>query len=159
MEARELPKTLHLLDDSELEESNSRRLSRISCGDLPSPSTDVPLQASQNTADNCTLLTRVTEDTLHSENQLCRMQGCVRRKTVLKDGRKPAVSSWQRYWIQIWSSSLAYFSPKSFKGNQRTDFKRHPCKLVSLIDCGVILCENTLHSDMFQIIDHHRSKY
>lgn len=42
--------------------------------------------------------------------------GCVRRKTVLKDGRKPAVASWQRYWLQIWANSLIYFPPKSFKG-------------------------------------------
>lgn len=44
------------------------------------------------------------------------MEGCVRRKTVLKDGRKPAVASWQRYWLQLYSNSLLYFSPKSFKG-------------------------------------------
>lgn len=43
-------------------------------------------------------------------------QGCVRRKTVLKDGRKPTVASWQRYWLQIWANSLVYFPPKSFKG-------------------------------------------
>lgn len=43
-------------------------------------------------------------------------QGCVRRKTLLKDGRKPAVASWQRYWLQIWANSLVYFPPKSFKG-------------------------------------------
>ena len=43
-------------------------------------------------------------------------QGCVRRKTVLKDFRKPTVSSWQRYWLQIWANSLVYFPPKSFKG-------------------------------------------
>lgn len=43
-------------------------------------------------------------------------QGCVRRKTVLKDFRKPTVASWQRYWLQIWANSLVYFPPKSFKG-------------------------------------------
>lgn len=43
-------------------------------------------------------------------------QGCVRRKTVLKDFRKPTVASWQRYWLQIWANSLVYFLPKSFKG-------------------------------------------
>lgn len=47
---------------------------------------------------------------------MCIMQGCVRRKTVIKHGRKPTVTSWQRYWLQIWASSLTYFAPKSFKG-------------------------------------------
>lgn len=44
------------------------------------------------------------------------LQGSVRRKTLLKNGKKPAVASWQRYWLQIWSNSLLYFGPKSFKG-------------------------------------------
>lgn len=59
---------------------------------------------------------RTAEDTISLANHFCTMQGSVRRKTILKEGRKPTVASWQRYWIQIWASSLAYFSPKSFKG-------------------------------------------
>lgn len=107
------------------------------------------------------------------------MQGSIRRKTILKEGRKPTVASWQRYWIQIWSSSLAYFSPKSFKGyyfqdclyykiiitlfyyrNQRSDFKSEPCKLVSLTGCAIMLLEEeSLQSDVFQIVDYHRSMH
>lgn len=50
------------------------------------------------------------------DNAHASFQGCVRRKTVLKDFRKPTVGSWQRYWLQIWANSLVYFPPKSFKG-------------------------------------------
>lgn len=127
---KEFTKGLNLLDDSELEDSSLPK------SNLPSPSTDVPLRASKHTDEDCTLLTRQvlvsynkyfmfciyftkyrsTEEALVPDEQMCTMQGCVRRKTILKDGRKPAVSSWQRYWIQIWASSLAYFSPKTFKG-------------------------------------------
>lgn len=49
-------------------------------------------------------------------NETFGFQGSVRRKTILKDKRKPAVASWQRYWLQIWANSLVYFPPKSFKG-------------------------------------------
>ncbi|CAH0547005.1 unnamed protein product [Brassicogethes aeneus] len=148
---KDLPKALHLLDDSELEDSS--RLNSL-CHDSSSPTTELPLEASQNTAENCTLLTRVTEDSIASEDNVCTMQGCVRRKTLLKDGRKPTVSYWQRYWLQIWATSLVYFSPKSFKGHSRSDFKREPCKLVPIIGCHVLMGENTLHPDSFQIIDH-----
>ncbi|KYB28381.1 Ras-specific guanine nucleotide-releasing factor RalGPS1-like Protein [Tribolium castaneum] len=151
---KDLPKTLHLLDDSELEDS-SRNLHLLHA-DLPSPTIDLSLQASQNTAENSMLLTRLAEDSLGTEDQVCTMQGCVRRKTVLKEGRKPTVTSWQRYWLQIWTTSLVYFSPKSFKGHQRSDFKREPCKLVPLMGCQIILGDNSVQQDCFQIIDHHR---
>lgn len=54
------------------------------------------------------------ESPMHSHETV--MEGCVRRKTVLKEGRKPAVASWQRYWIELFPNSLLYFAPKSFKG-------------------------------------------
>ncbi|XP_017784910.1 PREDICTED: ras-specific guanine nucleotide-releasing factor RalGPS2-like isoform X3 [Nicrophorus vespilloides] len=149
VEPSDVPKALHLLDDSELEESQGARHHL----NLPSPTIDLPLEASRNTSEETTLLTRLTDD---CDDQTCSMQGCVRRKTLLKHGRKPTVTSWQRYWIQIWASSLAYFTPKSFKGTQRSDFKREPCKLVSLTGCHVLLGDNSLHPDLFKIVDHQR---
>lgn len=149
---KEKPKTLNLLDDSEVEDAH--RTSQLS-HNVPSPTGDLPaLDASQSTEENCTLLSRLPEDNTSSGDNNCIMQGCVRRKTVLKDGKKPTVSSWQRYWLQIWQSSLLYFSPKSFKGHQRSDFKREPCKMVSLTSCQVFYCDATLHQDSFQLVDH-----
>ncbi|XP_060853922.1 ras-specific guanine nucleotide-releasing factor RalGPS2-like isoform X1 [Rhopalosiphum padi] len=70
------------------------------------------------------------------------LESCLRRKVVLKNGRKPAVTTWQRYWIQLWASVLIYYSPKSFKGCNRNDFKREPCKLCPLKGCTISLGDN-----------------
>uniref|UniRef100_A0A1B6ILL5 Ras-GEF domain-containing protein n=2 Tax=Homalodisca TaxID=139475 RepID=A0A1B6ILL5_9HEMI len=127
---------LHLLDDSVLEESG--------CGGglgLLSHSTHLaPASTSQDEA--C--------DTVS-------LQGCLRRKTVLKDGRKPTVAAWQRYWVQLWATALVFYLPKTFKGCERSDFKRDPCKMTPLSGCLVTLGHNPLHSDVFLIRDPHRS--
>ncbi|XP_055916557.1 ras-specific guanine nucleotide-releasing factor RalGPS1 isoform X2 [Eupeodes corollae] len=80
-------------------------------------------------------------------------QGCVRRKTVLKEGRKPAVASWQRYWLQIWASSLVYFPPKSFKGSERSDFKREPCKVCPLDGWCAQVLDNPKHKNSFELFN------
>ncbi|KAF5281025.1 hypothetical protein FQA39_LY05230 [Lamprigera yunnana] len=152
-EAKEYLKGLHLLDDSELEDDSTLCLSN---NEPPSPTIEVPYRGSFQCEEDCTLLTRSTDDASLTSDSLYTMQGCVRRKAVLKEGRKPTVASWQRFWIQIWNSSLAYFSPKTFKGARRCDFKSEPCKMMSLIGCTVKLSDSPLHLDTFHIIDHHR---
>jgi len=89
----------------------------------------------------------------HSQPTVVGFQGCVRRKTMLKDGRKPAVASWQRYWLQIWANSLVYFAPKSFKGTERSDFKREPCKVCSLDGWSAQLIDNSQQMNTFQLIN------
>lgn len=89
----------------------------------------------------------------HSLSTPVGFQGCVRRKTMLKDGRKPAVASWQRYWLQIWANSLVYFAPKSFKGTERSDFKREPCKVSSLDGWSAQLMDNSQQMNAFQLIN------
>jgi len=72
----------------------------------------------------------------------CTFQGYVQRKTLIKDGRRPIVSSWQRYWVQLWGSSLVYFLPKTLsKARDRRDFKSEPCKLATVEGWLVMLPE------------------
>lgn len=129
----------HLLDDSVLEDGGYGIVS----------------SAAETTS------TESSEGVCHREpgdvSEMCSeslsFQGCVRRKTVLKEGRKPAVASWQRYWLQIWASSLVYFPPKSFKGCERSDFKREPCKVCPLDGwCSQVL-DNPKHKNSFELFN------
>lgn len=161
----------HLLDDSTMEDP----LKSNYASDLSSPSLDMPLQASHGTGDDCTLLTRLNEEPLNNTNLMSRMQGPVRRKAVLKNGKRPTMKTWQRYWLQIWSTSLAHFPPKSFKGylkmsctsvehqakvcglsQNRYDFKTEPCKLMNLQGCSIVLSNKLEQDDCFKIIDNQR---
>ncbi|XP_034232230.1 ras-specific guanine nucleotide-releasing factor RalGPS1 isoform X3 [Thrips palmi] len=143
----------HLLDDSVLEENGSPSLLLDGTSKLPHP----PSPVRRKDEDGVKLLTMCGSSLLAETDELgeeeCLVQGCLRRKTVLKDGRKPAVSSWQRYWIELWPSSLIYYAPKSFKGTDRSDFKHEPCKVTSISGMCVALGDNPVQPDVFQLAD------
>ena len=51
-------------------------------------------------------------------------QGMIRRKPLIKSGRRLTMTGWQRYWIELWGSSLVYYSPKTItKSSDRKDYK------------------------------------
>ncbi|OWR53177.1 ras-specific guanine nucleotide-releasing factor RalGPS1-like isoform X1 [Danaus plexippus] len=84
----------------------------------------------------------------------CEFQSYVRRKTIIKDGRKISLSSWQRYWLQISGNVLIFYSSKTFKGTSRNDFSKERCKVVELHDgwrAALMDCEA---QDAFQLVDH-----
>ena len=81
-------------------------------------------------------------------------QGCVKRKTLIKQGRRPAVSTWQRYWLQIWGSSLVFFQPKTLtKGLDRRDFRTDPTKFKSIAGWLVMVADNSEDNLSFQLTD------
>ncbi|XP_017108133.2 ras-specific guanine nucleotide-releasing factor RalGPS1 isoform X2 [Drosophila bipectinata] len=140
-EAGQQPQRHHLLDDSVLEHSDA-----LSQADLTSLESAEGIMCDFSGSD-CDLM---------SPEAAAAMQGCVRRKTVQKEGRKPAVASWQRYWLQIWANSLVYFPPKSFKGSDRNDFKREPCKVCPLDGWYAHVSDNSKHKNTFELC--HRSQ-
>ncbi|XP_068633797.1 ras-specific guanine nucleotide-releasing factor RalGPS1-like isoform X2 [Battus philenor] len=62
----------------------------------------------------------------------CDFQSYVRRKTILKEGRKISLSSWQRFWLELAGTVLVFYASKSFKGTSRGDFRAERCKVVPL---------------------------
>ncbi|XP_068221225.1 ras-specific guanine nucleotide-releasing factor RalGPS1-like isoform X1 [Palaemon carinicauda] len=136
----------HLLDDSEL---------------------DPPPQHSDCTSPQSHTLTRTwsglssdsdTEVVFEVSGEECGVQGPLKRKTVIKDGRRPAVSAWHRYWVQLWGGALVYYHPKSLtsRGQERADFKTSPCKLQPLIGQGSKLVlvgpqDTQSQPDVFQV--------
>uniref|UniRef100_A0A8D8YG07 Ras-specific guanine nucleotide-releasing factor RalGPS2 n=2 Tax=Cacopsylla melanoneura TaxID=428564 RepID=A0A8D8YG07_9HEMI len=109
------PEPRHLLDDSVLE---------VSSPPTP-PSHHVP----------SLLLTARPHINPFNRDDSVVLQGCLRRKTMLKEGRRPTVAAWQRYWVQLWASTLVYYPPRSFKGHDRSDFKKEPCKMSHVQGC------------------------
>ncbi|XP_069194858.1 ras-specific guanine nucleotide-releasing factor RalGPS1 isoform X5 [Procambarus clarkii] len=101
-----------------------------------------------------------TEVVFEVSGEECGVQGPLRRKTVIKDGRRPAVAAWHRYWVQLWGGALVYYHPKSLtsRGQERADFKTSPCKLQPLVSAGgklVLVGPHDAQSqpDVFQLSD------
>ena len=65
------------------------------------------------------------------------------------------MSGWQRYWIELWGSSLVYFSPKTLtKSNERKDYKSDPCKYHSISGWLVMIPDSSLMDGCsFQLTD------
>ncbi|XP_043213523.1 ras-specific guanine nucleotide-releasing factor RalGPS2-like isoform X8 [Amphibalanus amphitrite] len=114
----------HLLDDSVLSTADGM------CTSLYLPDGGAGGTADDDVTATLPMLDSEEDGCLGMEaGAVCTLQGCLRRKTLLKSGRRPPVATWQRYWVQLWSQSLVYFSCKKIKCTERSDFKSEPSKM------------------------------
>ncbi|XP_067017239.1 ras-specific guanine nucleotide-releasing factor RalGPS2-like [Acropora muricata] len=83
------------------------------------------------------------------------IEGVLKRKKILKGGRKLAVSSWQKFWVGLSGNWLHFFLPKhrTFGRRERDCFKKEARKLVNIADFTVLLLDDPRHPDVFQLTD------
>lgn len=83
-------------------------------------------------------------------------EGCVKRKTILKDGKKPAFSVWVRYWLILRSNRVLYFHPaKSVQGCTKDKFRKRNNKS-TLITSGWLALAALNEEDSFTLADETR---
>uniref|UniRef100_A0AAR2K4X6 Ras-GEF domain-containing protein n=1 Tax=Pygocentrus nattereri TaxID=42514 RepID=A0AAR2K4X6_PYGNA len=81
------------------------------------------------------------------------MEGPLKRKTLLKEGRKPKLSSWTRYWITLSGSTLTFYGAKALRGTERKHYKSTPCKKVCVLGWMVVLPDDPTRPNIFQLND------
>ncbi|XP_050010847.1 ras-specific guanine nucleotide-releasing factor RalGPS1 isoform X8 [Alexandromys fortis] len=115
------------------------------------PNWRVPVRNSPRTRSCVYSPTSPCTCTVGSSATVPTMEGPLRRKTLLKEGRKPALSSWTRYWVVLSGSTLLYYGAKSLRGTDRKHYKSTPGKKVSIIGWMVQLPDDPEHPDIFQL--------
>lgn len=142
LDSLENEKTHSLLDGSLLEDPSPG-------GSLQSPAYSPHCERAVLTPTDPLCLKAVQPGSMRS------FQGYVQRKTLIKDGKRPLVSSWQRFWLELWDSSLVYYLHKTLsKSRERRDYRSEPCKLRSVVGWIVMVPQQTnMEEDSFQLAD------
>ncbi|KAF1377108.1 hypothetical protein PFLUV_G00197110 [Perca fluviatilis] len=81
------------------------------------------------------------------------IEGPLRRKTLLKEGRKPKLSSWSRFWIILSGSTLTFYGAKALRASERKHYKANPCKKVCVTGWMVVLPDDPARPNIFQLND------
>ncbi|KAM4574128.1 ras-specific guanine nucleotide-releasing factor RalGPS2 isoform 8-T10 [Fundulus diaphanus] len=81
------------------------------------------------------------------------VQGVLRRKTVLKEGKKPTVASWTKYWVALCGTQLYYYPAKSLKATERKHFKSTSSKSVCVVGLMAMMADDPEHPDVFLLTD------
>ncbi|XP_068574272.1 ras-specific guanine nucleotide-releasing factor RalGPS2-like isoform X3 [Cebidichthys violaceus] len=146
----------HLLDDSVMESHSPTRgqaesstlSSGISLGSSEGSelSEEVSWPAFESSAES-------EELAVHLYPGAVTVQGVLRRKTVLKEGKKPTVASWTKYWVALCGTQLYYYPAKSLKATERKHFKSTSSKTVCVVGLMAIMADDPEHLDIFLLTD------
>nr|XP_020656559.1 ras-specific guanine nucleotide-releasing factor RalGPS1 isoform X5 [Pogona vitticeps] len=138
-------------ESSEFSEEPSSGLERGRLYATLGPNWRVPIRNSPRSRSCVYSPTGACSCTSGSSTGVVTMEGPLKRKTLLKEGRKPTLSSWTRYWVTLSGSTLIYFGAKSLRGTERKHYKSTPGKKVSIVGWMVALPDDPEHPDIFQL--------
>ncbi|XP_068071494.1 ras-specific guanine nucleotide-releasing factor RalGPS2 isoform X1 [Danio rerio] len=146
----------HLLDDSVLESHTPTRghaesstlSSGISLGSSEGSelSEEMSWPAFESSAES-------EELAVHLYPGAVTVQGVLRRKTVLKEGKKPTVAAWTKYWVALCGTQLYYYTAKSLKATERKHFKSTASKTVCVLGLMAMMADDPEHPDVFLLTD------
>ncbi|XP_073499441.1 ras-specific guanine nucleotide-releasing factor RalGPS2 isoform X2 [Phyllobates terribilis] len=94
-----------------------------------------------------------TELAVHLYPGAVTIQGVLRRKTLLKEGKKPTVASWTKYWAVLCGTQLIYYAAKSLKATERKHFKSTSTKNVCVVGWMAMMMDDPEHPDIFLLTD------
>ncbi|XP_028817131.1 ras-specific guanine nucleotide-releasing factor RalGPS2 isoform X2 [Denticeps clupeoides] len=146
----------HLLDDSVLESHSPARghaesstlSSGISLGSSEGSelSEEMSWPAFESSAE-------LEELAVHLYPGAVTVQGVLRRKTILKEGKKPTVASWTKYWAALCGTQLYFYAAKSLKATERKHFKSTSNKNLSVVGLMAMMPDDPEHPDIFLLTD------
>ncbi|KAG7476817.1 hypothetical protein MATL_G00086850 [Megalops atlanticus] len=149
-----IDKPRHLLDDSFLEchspardqPQGSAYTNGLSLGSSQSSVSEDPSSTVESPPGECAFQGGSEPDSITIE-------GPLRRKTLLKEGKKPTLSSWTRFWIVLSGTMLTFYSSKALRASERKHYKSTPCKKISLAGWMVVLPDDPDQPNIFQLND------
>ncbi|XP_028817130.1 ras-specific guanine nucleotide-releasing factor RalGPS2 isoform X1 [Denticeps clupeoides] len=113
------------------------RVARITCRGALKPSSSAELE----------------ELAVHLYPGAVTVQGVLRRKTILKEGKKPTVASWTKYWAALCGTQLYFYAAKSLKATERKHFKSTSNKNLSVVGLMAMMPDDPEHPDIFLLTD------
>ena len=80
---------------------------------------------------------------MQNDRYLFIFQGLIKRRSLIKDGNRPIITIWRRYWMQIWGDALVLYAAKLFaQGESRDTFRNDPCKYVTITGWHILVDVN-----------------
>merc|ERR1712051_296318 len=136
----------HLLDDSKLDEEPT--YSRPTSPHFTLPA-DLRSSLRKGTLDKKNPTEGGVMKILRNPGIKCQHQGLIKRRSLIKDGNRPIITIWRRYWMQIWGDALVLYAAKLFaQGESRDTFRNDPCKYVTITGWHILVDVNRVQGDL-----------